>query len=141
MLVPQLTAFAMAAVRMLPGINRINTYLSEIAYAQPCLRDNKCHSQKDGHNKKAQQRTCQHKYNAQGNCHNDLRDHLYHHKNQLKSVGDIAVRQPKNGGNVRTQIVLPDDPVEDRQVADPVNLRIERCEGAAQRGIFCAQLL
>ena len=36
-LVPQLTAFAMAAVRMLPGINRINTYLSEIAYAQPCL--------------------------------------------------------------------------------------------------------
>ncbi|MBD5523026.1 MAG: ABC transporter ATP-binding protein [Lachnospiraceae bacterium] len=36
-LVPQLTVFAMAAVRMLPGINRINTYLSEIAYAQPCL--------------------------------------------------------------------------------------------------------
>lgn len=36
-LVPQLSAFAMAAVRMLPGINRINTYLSEIAYAQPCL--------------------------------------------------------------------------------------------------------
>lgn len=36
-LVPQLTAFAMAAIRMLPGINRINTYLSEIAYAQPCL--------------------------------------------------------------------------------------------------------
>ncbi|MDE7130551.1 MAG: ABC transporter ATP-binding protein/permease [Lachnospiraceae bacterium] len=36
-LVPQLTVFAMAAVRMLPGINRINTYLSEIAYSQPCL--------------------------------------------------------------------------------------------------------
>lgn len=36
-LVPQLSAFAMAAIRMLPGINRINTYLSEIAYAQPCL--------------------------------------------------------------------------------------------------------
>ncbi|MBD5484772.1 MAG: ABC transporter ATP-binding protein [Lachnospiraceae bacterium] len=36
-LVPQLTVFAMAAIRMLPGINRINTYLSEIAYAQPCL--------------------------------------------------------------------------------------------------------
>lgn len=36
-LVPQLTAFAMAAIRMLPGINRINTYLSEIAYTQPCL--------------------------------------------------------------------------------------------------------
>ncbi len=33
----QLTAFAVAAVRMMPGINRINTYLSEIAYAQPCL--------------------------------------------------------------------------------------------------------
>lgn len=36
-LVPQLTVFAMAAIRMLPGISRINTYLSEIAYAQPCL--------------------------------------------------------------------------------------------------------
>lgn len=36
-LVPQLSAFAVAAVRILPGTNRINTYLSEIAYSQPCL--------------------------------------------------------------------------------------------------------
>ena len=36
-LVPQLTAFGMAAIRVMPGTNRINTYLSEIAYAQPCL--------------------------------------------------------------------------------------------------------
>lgn len=36
-LVPQLSAFAVAAVRVLPGTNRINTYLSEIAYSQPCL--------------------------------------------------------------------------------------------------------
>lgn len=36
-LLPQLTAFAMAAIRVMPGTNRINTYLSEIAYSQPCL--------------------------------------------------------------------------------------------------------
>ena len=36
-LIPQLTAFAMAAIRVMPGTNRINTYLSEIAYSQPCL--------------------------------------------------------------------------------------------------------
>lgn len=36
-LAPQLTAFAVAAVRIMPGTNRINTYLSEIAYSQPCL--------------------------------------------------------------------------------------------------------
>ena len=36
-LVPQLSAFAVAAIRILPGTNRINTYLSEIAYTQPCL--------------------------------------------------------------------------------------------------------
>lgn len=33
----QLAAFAAAAVRVMPATNRINTYLSEIAYAQPCL--------------------------------------------------------------------------------------------------------
>lgn len=33
----KLAAFAMAAVRVMPATNRINTYLSEIAYAQPCL--------------------------------------------------------------------------------------------------------
>lgn len=32
-----LTAFGAAAVRVMPATNRINTYLSEIAYAQPCL--------------------------------------------------------------------------------------------------------
>lgn len=36
-LIPQLSAFAVAAIRVMPGANRINTYLSEIAYAQPCL--------------------------------------------------------------------------------------------------------
>ena len=36
-LIPQLSAFAVAAVRVMPGTNRINTYLSEIAYSQPCL--------------------------------------------------------------------------------------------------------
>lgn len=36
-LIPQLTAFGMAAVRIMPSANRINTYLSEIAYSQPCL--------------------------------------------------------------------------------------------------------
>lgn len=36
-LLPQLTAFAVAAIRIMPGTNRINTYLSQIAYSQPCL--------------------------------------------------------------------------------------------------------
>ena len=36
-LFPQLSAMAVAAIRVLPGTNRINTYLSEIAYSQPCL--------------------------------------------------------------------------------------------------------
>lgn len=36
-LFPLLMAFAAAAVRVMPATNRINTYLSEIAYAQPCL--------------------------------------------------------------------------------------------------------
>lgn len=36
-LMPQLVAFGVAAIRVMPGTNRINTYLSEIAYSQPCL--------------------------------------------------------------------------------------------------------
>lgn len=36
-LIPQLTAFAVAAIRIMPSANRINTYMSEIAYSQPCL--------------------------------------------------------------------------------------------------------
>ncbi len=36
-LIPQLTAFAVAAIRVMPSANRINTYLAEIAYSQPCL--------------------------------------------------------------------------------------------------------
>ena len=36
-LIPQLTAFGVAALRVMPSANRINTYISEIAYEQPCL--------------------------------------------------------------------------------------------------------
>ena len=36
-LIPQFMAFAVAAVRVLPSANRINTYLTEIAYEQPSL--------------------------------------------------------------------------------------------------------
>lgn len=36
-LAPQLSTMAVAAIRVMPGTNRINTYLSEIAYSQPCL--------------------------------------------------------------------------------------------------------
>ncbi len=32
-----LTTFAVAAVRVLPSVNRINTYITEIAYTEPCL--------------------------------------------------------------------------------------------------------
>lgn len=36
-LLPQLIAFGMAALRIMPSANRINTYISEIAFEQPCL--------------------------------------------------------------------------------------------------------
>lgn len=36
-LIPQISAFAVAAIRVMPGTSRINTYLSQIAYSQPCL--------------------------------------------------------------------------------------------------------
>ncbi len=36
-LIPQLTAFAVAAFRIMPSANRINTYITEIAYEQPSL--------------------------------------------------------------------------------------------------------
>ena len=36
-LVPQLSAMAVAGIRVMPGTNRINTSVTEIAYSQPCL--------------------------------------------------------------------------------------------------------
>lgn len=36
-LLPQITAFGVAAVRLIPSINRINTYMTNIAYCQPSL--------------------------------------------------------------------------------------------------------
>ena len=37
MLIPQLTAFGVAAIRIMPSANRINTYMTEIAYNQYSL--------------------------------------------------------------------------------------------------------
>lgn len=36
-LIPQLTAFGFAAVRLLPSVNRINTHIANISYSEPCL--------------------------------------------------------------------------------------------------------
>lgn len=36
-LIPMLAAFAVAAVRMMPSVNRINTYMTDISYFRPCL--------------------------------------------------------------------------------------------------------
>ena len=36
-LIPQMTAFGVAAMRIMPSANRINTYITEIAYEQPSL--------------------------------------------------------------------------------------------------------
>lgn len=36
-MIPLLSAFGVAAIRMMPSVNRINTYLTEIAYQKPCL--------------------------------------------------------------------------------------------------------
>ncbi len=36
-LVPMLGAFGVAAMRMMPSINRINTYMTDISYFRPCL--------------------------------------------------------------------------------------------------------
>ena len=36
-LLPQLAAFVVAAIRIVPSANRINNYIAQIAYSQPCL--------------------------------------------------------------------------------------------------------
>lgn len=36
-LMTKLVAFGLAAIRVMPSVNRINTYITEIAYTQPCL--------------------------------------------------------------------------------------------------------
>lgn len=36
-LIPQLAALAVAVTRLLPSVSRINTYMTNIAYEQPCL--------------------------------------------------------------------------------------------------------
>lgn len=36
-LVPQLAVFGTAAIRLMPSVNRINTYITSIAYEEPCL--------------------------------------------------------------------------------------------------------
>ena len=36
-LIPQLSALAVAATRLLPSVSRINTYMTNVAYEQPCL--------------------------------------------------------------------------------------------------------
>ncbi len=36
-IIPMLTAFALAAMRLMPCVNRINTYLTDISYFKPCL--------------------------------------------------------------------------------------------------------
>lgn len=36
-LIPQLAVFATAAIRLMPSANRINTYITSIAYEEPCL--------------------------------------------------------------------------------------------------------
>lgn len=36
-IVETIAAFGVAAIRILPSVNRINTYITEIAYNQPCL--------------------------------------------------------------------------------------------------------
>ncbi len=36
-LVPMLSAFGVAAMRLLPSVNRINTHLTDISYFRPCL--------------------------------------------------------------------------------------------------------
>ena len=36
-MIPMLSAFAVAAVRLMPCVNRINTYMTDISYFRPCL--------------------------------------------------------------------------------------------------------
>ncbi|MBQ9437151.1 MAG: ABC transporter ATP-binding protein [Lachnospiraceae bacterium] len=36
-LVPRLSVFGVAAIRLMPSVNRINTYFNNLAYEQPCL--------------------------------------------------------------------------------------------------------
>lgn len=36
-LIPTLSAFGVAAIRLMPSVNRINTYMTDISYFKPCL--------------------------------------------------------------------------------------------------------
>lgn len=36
-LIPMLSAFGVAAIRMMPSVNRMNTYMTDISYFKPCL--------------------------------------------------------------------------------------------------------
>ena len=50
-LVPQLTAFALAAARLLPSANRMNTYMNNISYFQPFLDNVSENLQEEIHDK------------------------------------------------------------------------------------------
>lgn len=90
MMIPSLSAFAMAAVRLMPSANRMLTYINGISYYEPAL-DKLVDSLEDIKNKKTKT------YTLQNNTRNlslkkeiSLQGVKYHYPNSNKNVIDNA---------------------------------------------------
>lgn len=94
-LVPQLTAFALAAARLLPSANRMNTYMTNIAYFQPFLDNVSENLQEEIHDKNISYRV--EDYDP-GNTADklpvhsviELRDIVYHYPDSEVKIFDHA---------------------------------------------------
>lgn len=105
-LIPQLSAFAVAAIRVMPGTNRINTYLSEIAYSQPCLDylyENLTANMKQDVNGSVTGLTGEHKVRVTDNGLQDkiVLDHItYAYPNTEKNIFTDAHMEVRKGQSV-----------------------------------------
>ncbi|MCI2048607.1 MAG: ABC transporter ATP-binding protein/permease [Lachnospiraceae bacterium] len=89
-LIPQLTAFGVAAVRIMPSANRINTYITEIAYQEPSLNflyDNLSETNKQAGRMRAE---------AEGKAGPEL------HLTAAIEMKDITFRYPDSEKNIFT---------------------------------------
>ncbi len=94
-LIPQLTAFALAAVRLLPSANRMNTYMTNISYFQPFLDNVSDNLQEEIHDKSISYRV--EDYDPSETAEKlpvksdiELRDIVYHYPNSDVKIFDHA---------------------------------------------------
>ncbi len=94
-LVPQLTAFALAAARLLPSANRMNTYMNNISYFQPFLDNVSENLQEEIHDKAISYRV--EDYDPSETAEKlpvhetiQLKDIVYHYPNSEANIFDHA---------------------------------------------------